>query len=421
VPYSHFLCHEISENGPFTTAASGVLEETLFYSGTCGDLGEHMKHQRTPAGVYMSDARPYKAVTVVGAGSWGTALAATLAHAGVETRIFGRDADVINEINTHATNTRHLGRIALPRTLLGVSDMAQSLDAADAVLIVVPSRSVRSVARQVAQHGALDIPVAVCAKGIEPETGLLMTQVAEEELGRRPVGCVSGPTFARETALGHPTAATVAFPFTYSDRLKPQDSPAVRLAMSLTTQSFRAYVSDDLIGVEIGGAVKNIIAIACGLMTGAGFAENTRAALITRGLDEMKALAEALGGRRETVTGLSGIGDLALTCSSPTSRNMALGQQLGQGLARDACFDGKPVVVEGEMNAISVTDLARRLGVSMPICETVRSILHDSADLGVAFAGLWSRPIEAEPRAMDLSFEHPATDQDIAILAERIS
>jgi len=173
--------------------------------------------------------------------------------------------------------------------------------------------------------------------------------------------------------------------------------------------------------VEIGGAVKNVIAIACGMMTGAGFAENTRAALITRGVDEMKILAEALGGRRETVTGLSGVGDLTLTCSSPTSRNMALGLQLGQGVARADCFDGEPVVVEGEVNATSVTDLARKLGVTLPICETVRAILHEGRPIGEGFAALWARPIEAEPRAMDLSFSHPATDQDIATLAERIS
>ena len=167
--------------------------------------------------------------------------------------------------------------------------------------------------------------------------------------------------------------------------------------------------------------MKNVIAIACGMMTGAGFAENTRAALITRGLDELKALAEALGARRETVTGLSGVGDLTLTCSSTTSRNMALGVQLGEGTPREDCFGGKPVVVEGEVNAKSVTDLARRLGVEMPICETVRSILHDGVSVGDGFARLWARPIEAEPRSMDISFDHPATDQDIATLAERIS
>jgi glycerol-3-phosphate dehydrogenase (NAD(P)+) len=380
-----------------------------------------MKHQPLSGDPLPSHAHPYRSAAVIGAGSWGTALAATLAKAGVTTRIWGRDRAVIDTINAAHMNARFLPDVPLPTALLGVHEMEAALLDAEAVLIVVPSRAVRSVARQVAEYVGPDTPVAVCAKGIEAETGLLMTQVAEEELGRRPVGCVSGPTFARETALGHPTAATVAFPFSYADRLKPEDSPAVRMALSLSTESFRGYVSDDLVGVEIGGAVKNVIAIACGMMTGAGFAENTRAALITRGVDEMKMLAEALGGRRETVTGLSGIGDLTLTCSSPTSRNMALGLQLGQGVARAECFDGAPVVVEGEVNAKSVTDLARSVGVQMPICETVRAILHDGRPLGDAFAALWARPIEAEPRAMDLSFSHPATDQAIATLAERIS
>lgn len=380
-----------------------------------------MEHHAVLGEAFPRHARRYGRAAVIGSGSWGTAMAATLAYSGVQTVIWGRDKAIVDEINRSSTNERHLPGVLLPKALLVAAQMSDALAGAEVVLIVVPSLSVRSVARQVAEHAPPGIPVAICAKGIEAETGLLMTQVAQEELGAHVVGCISGPTFARETALGHPTAATVAFPFGSSDRLKPDDSPAVRLAMSLTTQSFRAYVSDDLVGVEVGGAVKNIIAIACGMMTGAGFAENTRAALITRGLDEMKGLAEALGGRRETVTGLSGIGDLALTCSSPTSRNMALGQQLGQGVARSDCFGGKPVVVEGERNAISVTDLARRLGVAMPICETVRAILHDRADLGTAFATLWARPIEAEPRAMDLVFNHPASDRDIATLAERIS
>lgn len=380
-----------------------------------------MKHQGFSAGPLPFKSKPFGRVAVIGAGSWGTALAATLARAGVTTCIWGRNAEVVEDITTNSRNGALLPDVDLPPTLTATTDMATALRGAEAALIVVPSRSVRAVSRQVAEHAPEGMPVAVCAKGIEAETGLLMTQVAEQELGQRPVGCVSGPTFARETALGHPTAATVAFPFTYADRLHPGESSAARMAVSLTTESFRAYVSDDLVGVEIGGAVKNVVAIACGMMTGAGFAENTRAALITRGLDEMKALAEALGGRRETVTGLSGIGDLSLTCSSPTSRNMSLGQQLGEGTPRSDCFGGDPVVVEGEVNAMSVTDLARGLGVSMPICETVRSILHDDADIGTAFAGLWARPIEAEPRAMDVAFAHPATDTDIAQLAERIS
>jgi glycerol-3-phosphate dehydrogenase (NAD(P)+) len=367
-----------------------------------------MRDDPTNRGTPMPAARPFGRVAVLGAGSWGTALAITLANAGREVRLWGRDAAHVADMVARGENGRHLPGVRLPAALRPMAEMGAALDGAEAALIVVPSRGVRALARAVAAHAGPDIPIAVCAKGIEAASGLLMTQVAEQELCGRPVGVISGPTFAREAALGHPTAAAVAFPFGFADRLAPGESAAVRLALSLSTPTFRAYVSDDLVGVEIGGAVKNVIAIACGMMTGAGYGENTRAALITRGLDEMKSLAEALGGRRETVTGLSGTGDLVLTCSSPTSRNMALGQQLGQGVPRPQCFQGRDVVVEGEVNAASVTDLARRMGVAMPICETVRAILHDGADLRAAFAALWARPIEAEPRAMDLSFGHPA-------------
>jgi len=370
---------------------------------------------------FSYDAAPYRRIAVLGAGAWGTALAATASRAGAEATLWGRAADVVKDIEERHVNGRYLEGIPLPETLRATTAMAAALATADAAMIVVPSASVREIARGMAGALRPGVPVAVCAKGIEAETGLLMTQVAEQELPGHPVGVVSGPTFARETVLNHPTAATVAFPFAYADRLAPQSSVAARFAVSLTTGSFRAYVSDDLVGVEIGGAVKNVIAIACGMMAGAGFAENTRAALITRGVDEMKALAEVLGGRRETVTGLSGIGDLALTCSSTTSRNMSLGRQLGEGVPRAACFGGTPVVVEGEHNARTVTDLARRLGVTMPICETVRAILHDGAGIGVSFAALWARPIEAEPRMMDVAFRHPASEEDIATLAERMS
>ncbi|WP_319529898.1 NAD(P)H-dependent glycerol-3-phosphate dehydrogenase [uncultured Cohaesibacter sp.] len=367
------------------------------------------------------NAHPFSSLTVVGAGSWGTALAATAARAGAKTILWGRSEETISEINDNHTSSIFLPDCELPHSLEATTDMVEALRGAEALMIVVPSRAIRAVSKLVAPHIPEGIPIAVCAKGIEAETGLLMTQVAEMELPNHPVGVISGPTFARETALNHPTAVVSAFPFSYADRLMPSESPAVRFAMTLSTESFRAYVSDDLVGVEIGGAVKNVIAIACGMMEGVGFAENTRAALITRGVDEMKALAEALGGRRETVTGLSGVGDLSLTCSSPTSRNMRLGLQLGQGIPRDQCFEGQPVVVEGEINARSITDLARRVSVTMPICEAVRQILHEGADIGQTFAALWSRPIEAEPKAMDLSFAHPAEANAIARFAEKIS
>ncbi len=367
-----------------------------------------MTTSTNPSSRLSATSRPYDTIAVLGAGAWGSALAAVARRAGRDVRLWGRDGDVIDNINRDCRNEKFLPGINLAPGILGTTDLAAALDGADAVLIVIPSTAIRQICAAIAPLIADGIPVAICAKGIEEGTGYLMGHIAAEELGHHPVGVISGPTFADETALGHFTAATVAFNFTYKHRLSPLESPAARLAVSMSTPSFRTYISDDLVGVEVGGAVKNVIAIACGMMTGAGFAKNTRAALITRGMDEMKQLAEALGGKRETVTGLSGAGDLTLTCSSDSSRNMSLGTQLGAGTLRAECFDGRPVVVEGEMNAISVTDLARRVGVSLPICEAVRRILHDGADLQETFARMWSSPIESEPRAMGLSFDHPS-------------
>ncbi|TRD23068.1 NAD(P)H-dependent glycerol-3-phosphate dehydrogenase [Palleronia caenipelagi] len=352
-------------------------------------------------------ALPYGHITVIGAGAWGTALAAVARRAGREVTIWGRDAEVVDEINGSSRNERYLPDTPLPEGMKATTDMAEALSGAEAVLIVTPSVTLRDIAADMRPHLPQGIPVALCAKGIETGTGLLLAEVAGEELPGHPIGALSGPTFARETVLGHPTAATIAFDFSYRDRLEPEKSPAARLSVSMGSASFRPYISDDLVGVEIGGAVKNVIAIACGIMTGAGFAENTRAALITRGMDEMKTLAETLGGRRETVTGLSGAGDLTLTCSSTTSRNMSLGTQLGQGIPRPECFGGEDVVVEGEVNAISVHDLARKLRVRLPICEAVHDVLHKGADITQTFQDLWSQPLEAEPKAMSLKFNHP--------------
>ncbi|MBV7408331.1 NAD(P)H-dependent glycerol-3-phosphate dehydrogenase [Maritimibacter sp. DP1N21-5] len=350
---------------------------------------------------------PYSRIAVIGGGSWGTALASVAGRAGRSVTIWARRNDLAETIDRTLANPDYLPGVELP-PMHATSDLAKALDGAEAVLIVTPSPTLRDMCRAIAPNIAPGIPLALCAKGIELGSGLLLSEVAAEELPGHPIGAISGPTFARETALDHPTAATVAFNFHYRDRMNPASSPAARLALSMSGGGFRPYVSDDLIGVEVGGAVKNVIAIACGMMSGAGFAENTRAALITRGIDEMKTLAEALGGRRETVTGLSGAGDLTLTCSSTTSRNMSLGTQLGQGTARADCFDGKPVVVEGEVNARSVVDLARRIRVPMPICETVNAVLHEGADLQTSFNALWTRPIEAEPRALDILLDHPA-------------
>jgi glycerol-3-phosphate dehydrogenase (NAD(P)+) len=377
-----------------------------------------MKIDRLPNGSLTRSAKPFKRLAVIGSGAFGTALAQIAAQADTQVSLWSRRAEVATEINKTLRNSAYLPNVQLSPSITAADDLKTVLRDADAALLVVPSKALRETARALRADIPAGIPIAVCAKGIEAETGMLMSQIVEDELPGHTVGALSGPTFASELAAGHPSAATLAFTFDQADRLDPENSAAARMAVTLATSAFRTYLSDDLVGVEIGGAVKNVIAIACGMMRGAGFAENTRAALITRGLDEMKALAEALGGRRETVTGLSGIGDLTLTCSSTTSRNMSLGLQLGQGLDRKACFDGKPIVVEGEANAKSVADLARKLAVPMPICETVRAILHDGHPIAETFARLWSEPIESEPRAMSLTFEHPAPFATSSIFKE---
>lgn len=358
----------------------------------------------------MRSGAPYRSVTVLGGGAWGTALAAIARRAGRDVRLWVRDEAIAEAINATSHNPAYLPDIPLPEGIAATTDMADALRETDVVLLVVPSAAVREICAQAAPHLPKGVPVALCAKGIEEGSGYLMTQVAEEELPGHPVGVLSGPTFAAEAVKRHPTAATVAFPFGRDDRLAPEKSPAARLSVTLSGLNFRTHISDDVAGVEICGAVKNVIAIACGMMSGAGFAENTRAALITLGLQEMRTLIGALGGRDETVMGLAGLGDLSLTCSSTTSRNMALGTQLGQGIPRAECFEGRPVVVEGELNAINVCDLAARLGVAMPVTETVRAILHDGADLQASFAALWARPLLAEPDTMALAFTHPMAE-----------
>ncbi|MEM9781159.1 MAG: NAD(P)H-dependent glycerol-3-phosphate dehydrogenase [Pseudomonadota bacterium] len=361
---------------------------------------------------------PYRRIAVVGGGAWGTALACIAATAGRHTSLWARRLETVDDINLNRLNHEFLGEIAIPPAVWATTDFEEACDGAQAVLLATPSSTVRMMAERL--HTALPagVPVIVCAKGIEDGTGYLMADVVQDAAPGRPVGALSGPSFAAETARGDPTAVTIASDFDHDAIEDPAGQLAIRMSVSLTTSSFRPYVSDDLTGVEVGGAVKNVLAIACGMATGAGFAANTRAALITRGLDEMKVLAEALGGRRETVTGLSGIGDLTLTCSNTASRNFSYGVEMGEGRRGAEIFGGRKVTVEGVRNAIAATELARSNGIDMPICETVRAIVHDDAPLGEAFAALWSRPLEAEPRALDLTFAHPSDRQAIRRFAK---
>ncbi len=355
---------------------------------------------------------PYDRVAVLGGGAWGSALAVIAARAGRDVRLWARNPEQVERMRETRRNPGYLPEsVALPANLHPTADLAEALDGAQAVLLVTPSRAVRETARAIAGLVSPQAPVCLCAKGVEPETGLLMTEVAAQELRGNPLAALSGPNFADEAAIGHPTAATIASDCGPRFAETPEVTAAARLALSLGTESFRPYVSDDIAGVEAGGAVKNVVAIACGVADGAGLGLNTRAALITRGLDEMKQVAEAIGGRRETVTGLAGVGDLTLTCSSDRSRNMRLGLQLGRGVPRAECFDGAPVLVEGERSALSVTDLARAHGLHLPLCEAVRSFLHEGVSIPAAFAALWGRPIQGEPRALDFEIGHPAASR----------
>jgi glycerol-3-phosphate dehydrogenase (NAD(P)+) len=356
----------------------------------------------------MTDARPINKFAIIGAGAWGTALAITAARAGSNVSLWARDPDLSAAINRDRTNEQLLPGRVIPDEVIATSDMAEAVRDVDAILLVVPSQAIRDIGERVHAVATPHVPVVLASKGVERDTGKLMTTVVAEAMPGRPIAVLSGPSFAAEVADGHPTAVTIASADAAQD---PHGSLATRLSLALATPSFRPYISDDLIGVEVGGAVKNVIAIACGIASGLGFGSNTWAALITRGLDEMKTLAQALGGRRETVTGLSGMGDLALTCSSEQSRNMSFGKALGQRQRQEDLLSNRRTVVEGVVNAVSVTDLARKLGIEMPICEAVRSIVADGVEISDAIGSLMERPLRGEPAALDFSIPHGNEDE----------
>ncbi|MAM75729.1 NAD(P)H-dependent glycerol-3-phosphate dehydrogenase [uncultured Tistrella sp.] len=366
---------------------------------------------------------PFRRVAVIGGGAWGSALAMVADRAGRETRLWIREAEAVAAIRAGGRNP-FLPDHDMPAGISVTGDMAEALAGADLALLVIPSQFLRAMAAEVERHAAPGMPVVICSKGIERDTGLLMTQVIAEVMPGRPQAVLSGPSFAAEVAEGQPTAVTIA-----SADVQPLDddedgpldpesmgaalvaSLAARVAVTLGTTSFRPYLSDDLTGVEVGGAVKNVLAIACGIAAGRGLGSNPRAAIITRGLAELKRLAQALGGRRETVTGLAGIGDLTLTCSSEQSRNFTFGLALGRGATPDEALAGKSAVVEGAVNAETVTALARRLGVEMPISEAVHAIIRGRLDIDAAMTALLTRPIRAESRALEpvVAIDHPAS------------
>ena len=331
----------------------------------------------------MSD---YRSIGVIGAGAWGTALAQTCVRAGLETRLWAREPDVAQAVNTTHRNPLFLPDIDLDPAIIATTDLA-SMASADVLLAVVPAQHLRSTLASLAPHLRRGQPVVLCAKGVEQGTLKLMSQVLDEAAPHACPVVLSGPSFAGEVARGLPTAVTLAC---------PNEELGRRLAETLATPTFRPYWSSDIVGAEAGGAVKNVLAIACGIVEGRGLGRSAHAAIITRGFAELTRLATALGGEATTVAGLCGLGDLVLTCSSPQSRNMSVGLALGRGMSLADALAGKLSVAEGVASAPAVRALAEKLDVETPICEATAAVLAGEIDLDEAIGGLLARPLRAE-------------------------
>lgn len=328
-----------------------------------------------------------KRLAIIGGGAWGTALASLAARTGRAVSLWARDPDVVAVVNERHENPAFLPGIALDRRIAATGDAAAALEGAEAALLVVPAQFVRSVLAIFAPLLPGGLPLLLCAKGIETRSLKMMSELAAEIVPAAPVAALSGPSFAAEVAQGLPTAVTIA-----------SRDPALAAAFvaMLGTPRFRPYTSTDPIGVEIGGAVKNVMAIACGIIEGRGLGENARAALITRGLAEMVRLGVAKGADAETFRGLSGLGDLVLTCTAAQSRNYALGLALGSGMSLAAAVAGRRSVIEGIATAAAVAELAMRLGIEMPITAAVDSVLHRGMAIDMMIEALLSRPYRSE-------------------------
>jgi len=328
----------------------------------------------------------FKKAAVIGAGAWGTALAQLCARAGLGVTLWTRTPALAAAISQTGRNDIYLPGVDLAPTIRATTDLAD-LASADLILATTPAQHMRGILEVVAPHLQKGAPVILCAKGVEQGSLKLMTQVLAEAAPDTRPAVLSGPSFAAEVARGLPTAVTLA---------GPDLSLGEELARALATPTFRPYLTDDLIGAEAGGAVKNVLAIACGVVEGRSLGRSAHAALITRGFAEMTRFGVALGARAETLAGLCGLGDLVLTCSSPQSRNMSVGLALGRGESLEAALAGKRSVAEGVASAPAVRALGERLGVEMPISEAVAKIVAGEIGVERAIEDLLSRPLKSE-------------------------
>ena len=322
----------------------------------------------------------------MGGGAWGTALANLLAGNGHETLLWTFERDCADRINASHVNTHYLPDVTLHAGLRASADLA-ALEGTDMLLAVVPAQHMRWVLAELKPHLAVSLPIVLCAKGIEQTSLDLMTDVLAQEIPHSVPAVLSGPSFAADVARGLPTAVTLAC-------ADPKTSD--RLAKAISAPAFRLYTSDDLIGAEIGGAVKNVLAIACGIAVGLEFGKSAHAALIARGFAEMTRLGVAMGAQAQTLTGLCGLGDLILTCSSDMSRNMSCGLALGRGTPLAEILGARAQVTEGVSSAPAICALGERHGVDLPICRAVADILSGTLDVREAVAQLLNRPLSVE-------------------------
>lgn len=330
----------------------------------------------------MSETQPSgRRIAVLGGGAWGTALAQAMLRAGHGVSLWARDAEMVAAIR-QGENPRYLPGIAIDLGVEASVSLSEVLKGAECVLAVTPAQSLRQVLIDAKPHLAAAIPLVLCAKGIERDTGALLSSIAGEILPDNPIAALSGPSFATDVAKGLPTAVVVA---------ARQETLAIELAALFSARNLRCYSSDDLVGVEIGGALKNVFALAAGAVTGAGLGASAQAAMVTRGFVELRRIGAAFGAKPETLMGLSGLGDLMLTCSSAQSRNFAYGLALGRGEP----LAGRPLA-EGVPTAAIAARLAAEQGIDAPIISAVAAILEGAITIGEAVSTLMTRPLKTE-------------------------
>ena len=326
-------------------------------------------------------------IGILGAGAWGTALAMSLSRQKKEISLQAREAQVVETINNNHENTMFLSGHKLDPLIKATTSPKEACNNVDIIMLVVPAQYIRKMADSLSTFLKPAIPIVCCAKGIERNTGLLMSEIILEALPNNPLAILSGPTFAEDVALNLPTAVTLAC---------KNKILCKKIAGALASPHFRVYRSNDLVGVQIGGAVKNVLAISCGILKGRRMGDNARAALITRGLAEISRLAIAKGAQSKTLMGLSGLGDLTLTCSTLQSRNFSLGMALAQGQQLKKIISKTNTVAEGVYTANSISKLSKKLKIDMPICNAIDSILNAGHNIDEKIDELLGRPLISE-------------------------